>query len=93
MSFALLIHGVQFPDGPWECPETGHYVQAFNPEEHSGRGSFLTTLAIERAAHFPTAVDAFAFWRTQSKVKPYRDDGEPNRPLTAFTVEVVRVPA
>jgi hypothetical protein len=43
------------------------------------------------AMTFETAADAVAFYNTQSKTVPYRPDGAPNCPLTAFTVEVVEV--
>lgn len=43
------------------------------------------------ALTFPTGVEAWALWRQQSTRWPRRPDGRPNRPLTAFTIEVVDI--
>jgi hypothetical protein len=91
MTIAILIHGVQMPSGPMRCPESGHYIQRFDVGACDGRDSILTTLDITKAAHFADAGEALEFWRTQSRTVPFRDDGEPNRPLTAFTVSMVPV--
>jgi hypothetical protein len=91
MTVAILIHGVQMPWGPDHCPESGHYIQRYDVGASDGRDSVLTTLDINQAAHFADAAEALEFWRTQSRTVPFRDDGEPNRPLTAFTVEMVPV--
>jgi hypothetical protein len=40
------------------------------------------------ALRFENGGDAMRFWRQQSILQPLRDDGKPNRPLTAFTVEI-----
>lgn len=40
---------------------------------------------------FASAIDAMAAWREQSTVRPIRWDGQPNRPLTAYTVMVLEV--
>ncbi|GAC1496137.1 MAG: hypothetical protein NVS1B2_15940 [Vulcanimicrobiaceae bacterium] len=41
------------------------------------------------AKHFDSARDAHAFWMQVHPTDPTRPDGKPNRPLTAYTVEVV----
>jgi hypothetical protein len=38
---------------------------------------------------FKTAGEAWMLWRRPSRVRPVRADGKPNRPLTAFTIEVL----
>jgi hypothetical protein len=45
-----------------------------------------------RALRFPTIEAATACWQQQSTRIPLRLDGLPNRPLTAFTVEIKRLP-
>jgi hypothetical protein len=45
-----------------------------------------------KAKRFLSFAEAAEFWKTQSKTVPYRPDGKPNRPLTAFTVEIVVIP-
>jgi hypothetical protein len=49
-------------------------------------------LQIEQAALFADVATAMEFLNTQSCTVPFRDDGKPNRPLTAFTVELVPMP-
>ena len=44
------------------------------------------------ALRFDSAADALAFAQTQSTRTPLRPDGQPNRPLTAFTVAIERLP-
>jgi hypothetical protein len=62
-------------------------------EEHTdtpcGRGNTLITPDPQRAKRFETNAQAFEFWRQQSKAVPLRPDGKPNRPLTAYTVEIL----
>jgi hypothetical protein len=36
-------------------------------------------------------VEAHALWTAVSKEKPVREDGQPNRPLTAFNVSIERI--
>ena len=53
----------------------------------------LTTRHPARARTFPTVADAMAYWSRESRLRPTRPDGKPNRPLTAYTVEVADAPA
>lgn len=55
-------------------------------EAHDGRGSVCFTSDRDRAKRFNSPGEAAAFWQMQSTTKPLRDDGQPNRPLTAFTM-------
>lgn len=70
----------------------GTYISGYQPDAYSGRGSATYTRYAERALQFRSPSEAIAFWRQQSAVRPFREDGEPNRPLTAITVavEVIR---
>lgn len=54
-------------------------------EAHDGRGSATWTVDRAEAKQFADFIAAFEFWRAQSTKRPLREDGEPNRPLTAFT--------
>jgi hypothetical protein len=45
----------------------------------------------DEAMRFPTGRAAAEVWRMQSTIAPLRPDGFPNRPLTAFTVQIVRL--
>lgn len=56
------------------------------PDHQTGKADW--TGDPEEAMRFPTKEAAHACWRAQSKVKPLRPDGQPNRPLTAYHVTV-----
>lgn len=64
------------------------YLASFDVDAHHGRGDAKFTDNPDKAMRFETPGELFAAWKTQSKVKPLREDGEPNRPLTAFHIEV-----
>jgi hypothetical protein len=68
----------------------GHegYLKSFDPEAFGGRGQATWTSNLADAMQFQTFAEAFSFWKMQSRTKPLREDGEVNRPLTAFTVEI-----
>jgi len=66
-------------------------IRHYDPEGHSGFGDVLFTMRVDKAIKFNTAEEAYKFWLQIPKNRPVRDDGLPNRPLTAFTVEVVQL--
>jgi hypothetical protein len=67
------------------------YLKAFNIEAHDGRGEADWTEDPTEAMQFDSSAEAMRVWNTQSEVRPLRQDGKPNKPLTAFTVELVRI--
>jgi hypothetical protein len=69
---------------------THQYLLSYDPEAYNGRGFAEWTNDIERAMRFRTAGEAWMLWRRPSRVRPVREDGQPNRPLTAFSIEVLR---
>lgn len=46
---------------------------------------------IHQAILFDTAADAIDFMMTQSKSCPIRPDGEPNRPLRALNLHIMKI--
>lgn len=70
----------------------GQYVKFYNPEDNDGWGSVESTSHIEEALTFNSSEDAVRTWRAVPEKRPLRPDGKPNRPLTAFTVEIIQVP-
>lgn len=74
--------------GQREMVQRGAYLETFNVNAHNGRGSATWTHDLAKAMKFSDSLDAADVWRTQSTVLPTRPDGKPNRPLTAFTVEI-----
>ena len=69
----------------------GQYLMRFDVAAHDGR--VQTPIPVwpdtSEAAVFDDVEAALEYWRTPSTVVPLRGDGMPNRPLTAFTVEII----
>ena len=67
----------------------GRYVVEYDPQPRNGpNGEFvhlLTTDDPEQALQFPSGGEALEFYLRAAGL---RSDGKPNRPLTAFTVEI-----
>lgn len=69
----------------------GPWLMAYVPEANDGMGAAVWTAVIEDALRFESFVAAMECWRQVPANRLVRDDGQPNRPLTAFTVEIGRV--
>lgn len=82
----LLVHSSGI--GPWETPL---YIESFDVDAMDGVGAATLTEDREKAQRFDDVQAAIDAYRTQSTVRPWRDDGCANRPLTAYTVELVKV--
>lgn len=65
------------------------FVSAFDPDAFDGAGHVELTADLDRALRFPSGAAALGTWRLQSTVRPERRDGKPNRPMTAYTVEIL----
>jgi len=65
----------------------GQYLQSYDVEAHDGRGTAEWTAELSKAMKWDTVTEAVEAWRTQSRRRPLREDGKPNRPLTAFSCE------
>jgi hypothetical protein len=70
----------------------GEWLEGFDVDAFDGRGDAHFTSDPAKAMRFDNAIACFAAWKTQSTVRPLREDGKPNRPLTAFTVTFERLP-
>lgn len=64
-------------------PGDGQYLKDFDFEAQDGRGIISLTPDLAEAKKFAAADEAFTFWKTQPECRPFRRDGNPNRPLTA----------
>jgi hypothetical protein len=69
----------------------GQYIRDLDLEYANGRGLGKGTRRLRDAKMFDTQEEALAYWGQQSKVRPLRPDGKPNRPLTVFTCSVIPV--
>jgi hypothetical protein len=83
----VTIKAVAFANGE-PCPIAGQYLQSFNCEAYNGRGYAVWTDDLKKALKFDNATEAMLFWRQQSRRKPKRPDGKPNRPLTSTTIVI-----
>jgi hypothetical protein len=85
------IRAVEFANG-LPCPHAGQWLKAFDFDAHDGQGHGVFTNELTKAKPFPDQGAALEFWKTQSRRQPLREDGKPNRPLTALTISVERMP-
>lgn len=69
----------------------GQYLVAFDFDADGGLGFGTFSYDPLCAKCFESVAEAFAFWNTISTVRPTRDDGMPNRPLTSTTMEVLQI--
>lgn len=91
MSFVLRI---QHPaSGTTTSSYDGQLVMSFDPEAYGGRGHLTVTGQPGKALHFPTREAALDFWRQSPRCAPKRPDGQPNRPLTFFSILVEPLPS
>ena len=66
----------------------GEYIEDFDVEPYPF-GTVTTTPDKQDAKRFANMIDALDFWKQE--VGELRDDGKPNRPLSALSVEVENV--
>ena len=69
-------------------PPIGQYLKSYDPEAHDGQGYAEWTADPAQARVFPDRVAVGRCWATVPKARPRRPDDAPNRPLTAFDVEI-----
>lgn len=69
------------------------WLRSFDPEAHEGHGWAVFTQDTALAMRFPSPATAAQYLLTIPASRPTRDDGAPNRPLRAFTVEIRALPA
>ena len=73
------------------CPHEDQYLKSFDFEydDGSGLGHFIEDIGLAKVFANPGA--AVEFWQTQSRVRPLRDDGRPNRPLSCLNIGIEHV--
>lgn len=64
------------------------WLSAYDPDSNDGQGDVQVTRDAGLAKRFGSVMEAWDYWRQQSKIRPVRHDQQPNRPLTAFTIEL-----
>lgn len=78
--------------GTAPTPFDGQFLLSFDFEADGGRGLIDMTTDQDQAKRFADMAEAVAFYQTSPKCKPVRDDGRPNRPLTATNWEFLTLP-
>jgi hypothetical protein len=73
-------------DGSTDDLPVGWYLAGYDADGNEGWGEATWTENPAKAVTFSTASEAHACWTEQSRLRPLRPDGQPNRPLTAFSV-------
>jgi hypothetical protein len=84
---SAVILAVGFANGA-HCPHANQWLKTFDHDACDGQGYGTFTPDPEQAMQFDDAAAAMTFWKKQSRVRPLRQDGKPNRPLTALTVVI-----
>jgi hypothetical protein len=69
--------------------QRGCYLAYYDPEFADGVGAAGWVTNPVEAIAFEAASAGLDLWLTESKTRPTRWDGEPNKPLTAYTVEMI----
>jgi hypothetical protein len=75
-------------DGSTAGLPVGWYLASYDADGNDGWGEATWTNNPAEAIAFTTAIEARACWTEQSRLRPLRPDGKPNRPLTAFSILV-----
>jgi hypothetical protein len=88
MAYVIRIDWVGGAGSKEKSEHDGRFLSRFNPDAHRGMGQVWTVSGPREARQFDSGAQAVEFYKQTSKVKPVREDGEPNRPLTAFTVSI-----
>lgn len=72
----------------------GKWLSFFDVEsgDHARTGLVDYTDDPREALRYPSMIEGMRAWQTRSTRVPTRPDGKPNRPLTAFTAEIKRLP-
>jgi hypothetical protein len=70
------------------------WLAAYDLTANDGHGDFMTVPDVGMAMLFDSPNAVFAAYNGIPTNHPIRiDDGQPNRPMTAFTVQIQEVPA
>ncbi len=68
------------------------YLKSYDPEAFDGRGDLVATHDIAEAQRFADNAAAWDCYRQQSQTRPWRADGEANRPACAFSISIIPAP-
>lgn len=69
----------------------GQYLAWSDPDAKNGYGDDRWTDDLGNAKKFATFEAAMLCWKAQSTIRPMRNDGKPNQPMTAYSVTPQRI--
>lgn len=75
-------------DGSTDGLPVEWYLASFDADGNDGWGEATWTDNPADAVEFATTTAARTCWTEQSRLRRLRPDGQPNRPLTAFSVQL-----
>lgn len=78
--------------GDGSAGPVGQFLERYDLNAHSGLGEAWWTTDTDKAMKFKDGAEAMTAWRAASTVKPVREDGRPNRPLTAYSITFTTIP-
>lgn len=85
--WVMVCQGFPIPTMP--CDDIGKYLAYYDPD---GRTPVIRwTKDVTDALVFRSVDAALDTLRLQSRQIPLRPDGQPNRPLTAYTIELTQL--
>ena len=88
MRYVIRIVRLETFGAPKPESDVGRFVKWCDVNAKDGMGMMESTPFEHLAISFETQGEAIKYVCRQSEVRPLRDDGRPNRPLTAFTVSI-----
>lgn len=94
--FAVIGFAIRLiTQGCYRCVFDGKLVEEYDPDDVLGLGvgHLKTTSEPVRAFRWPSVGAALGAWQAQSKARPLRFDGKPNRPLTCWAIQIEPVAA
>ena len=86
IEYAIQSHGLASGQ---QDDSDGCFLLTFDPDAYHGRGYATWTRDLDKALKFSSVEECLRLWKTISKTRRFREDGKLNRPLTAYTIEVV----
>jgi hypothetical protein len=91
MTYVMQLVGLANGDG---SPHEGEFLVEYDPPAMRADGTYeggniVTSRDMAQALQFADPGALLECWRQTNGTRP---DGKPNRPLTAYTVEIVRLP-
>jgi hypothetical protein len=64
------------------------FVSKYDPSAYLGRGDIAFTWDVDKAIKFASQAEIFAFIMQVPPDRPTREDGRPNKPISAFNLVI-----